>query len=128
MSLRRDSNLGERDFQGVQDETAQKKSKRKTSYQRFSAEDRFKIGKYASENGVTAALRKFKKSILIWTKVQFKDLNQIMRKSWKKVSDNQERRKFFLKKKRALIEAWGYWSNGLRLPQGAVSFYYLFFW
>ena len=65
MSLRRDSNLGERDFQGVQDETAQKKSKRKTSYQRYSAEDRFKIGKYASENGVTAALRKFKKSILI---------------------------------------------------------------
>ena len=65
MSLRRDSNLGERDFQGAQDEKAQKKSKRKTSYQRYSAEDRFKIGKYASENGVTAAVRKLKKSLLI---------------------------------------------------------------
>ena len=60
MSLRRDSNLGELDFQGVQDEIAQKKSKRKTSYQKYSAEDRFKIAKYASENGATAAVRKLK--------------------------------------------------------------------
>ena len=59
-SLRRYSNLGELDFQGVQDEIAQKKSKRKTSYQEYSAEDRLKIGKYASENGETAAVRKFK--------------------------------------------------------------------
>ena len=62
ISLRRDSNLGELDFQGVQDEIAQKKSKRKTSYQKYSEEDRFKIGKYASENGATAAVRKFKNS------------------------------------------------------------------
>ena len=60
MSLTRDSNLGELDFQGVQDEIAQKKSKRKTSYPKYSAEDRFKIAKYASENGATAAVRKFK--------------------------------------------------------------------
>ena len=59
MSLRRDSNLGELDFQVVQDEIAQKKSKRKTSYQKYSEEDRFKIDKYASENGATAAVRKF---------------------------------------------------------------------
>ena len=62
MSLRRDSNLGELDFQGVQDEIALKKSKRKTSYQKYSGEDRFKISKYASENGATAAVRKFKNS------------------------------------------------------------------
>ena len=62
MSLRRDSNLGELDFQGVRDEIARKKSKRKTSYQNYCAEDRFKIGKYASENGATAAVRKFKNS------------------------------------------------------------------
>ena len=60
MSLRRDSNLGELVFQVVQDEIAQKKSKRKTSHQKYSEEDWFKIGKYASENGATAALRKFK--------------------------------------------------------------------
>ena len=60
MSLRRDSNLGELDFQGVQDEIAQKKSKRKTSCQKYSAEGCFKIAKYASENGATAAVRKFK--------------------------------------------------------------------
>ena len=58
MSLRRDSSLGEFDFQGVQDEIAQKKSKRKTSYGKYSAEVHFKIGKYASENG--AAVRIFK--------------------------------------------------------------------
>ena len=59
MSLKRYFNLGELDFQDVQDEIAQKKSKRKTSYQKYSATDRFKIGKYASENGATAAVRKF---------------------------------------------------------------------
>ena len=62
MSLRRDFNLGELDFQDVQDEIAQKKSKRKTSYQKYSATDRFKIGKYTSENGATAAVKKFKNS------------------------------------------------------------------
>ena len=60
MSLRRDSNLGELDFQVVQNEIAQKKSNRITSYQKYSGEDHFKIGRYASENGVTAAVRKFK--------------------------------------------------------------------
>ena len=62
MSLRRESNLGELDFQGVQVEIAQKKSKRKTSYQKYSGENRFKISKYASENGATATVRKFKNS------------------------------------------------------------------
>ena len=60
MSLRRDSNLGELDFQVVQDEIAHKKSERKISYQKYSEEAQFKIGKYASENGATAAVRKFK--------------------------------------------------------------------
>ena len=46
----------------MKDEIAQKKSKRKTSYQNYSEEDRFKIGKYASENGATAANKKFKNS------------------------------------------------------------------
>ena len=45
MSLKRYFNLGELDFQDVQDEIAQKKSKRKTSYQKYSATDRFKIGR-----------------------------------------------------------------------------------
>ena len=62
MSLRRDSNLGELDFQVVQDEIAQQKSKRKTSYQKYSEEDRFKFGKYASENGASGAVRKLKNS------------------------------------------------------------------
>ena len=68
MSLKRYFNLGELDFQDVQDEIAQKKSKRKTSYQKYSATDRlkmadrFKIGKYATENGATPAVEKFKNS------------------------------------------------------------------
>ena len=49
--------------QGVQDEIAQKKSKsKKYSHQKYSVEDHFKIGKYASENRATAAVRKFKNS------------------------------------------------------------------
>ena len=64
MSLTRDSNLGELDFQGVQDEIAQKKFKWKTSYQKYSAEDPFKIGKYVSDKGPTAVVRKFKNSYL----------------------------------------------------------------
>ena len=62
MSLRRGSSLGELDFQGAQDEIAQKKLKRKTSYQKYSEEDCFKIGKCMRENGATAAVRKFKNS------------------------------------------------------------------
>ena len=60
MPLRRDSNLPELDFQVVQNKIALKKSNRKSSYRKYSAEDRFKTGKYASENGATAAVRKFK--------------------------------------------------------------------
>ena len=60
ISLRRDSNLGELDFQVVQDEVAQKNSKRKISYHKYSGEDRFKIGKCVSGNRATTAVRKFK--------------------------------------------------------------------
>ena len=62
MSLKRDSNLGELGFQVAQDEIAQKKFKRKTSYQKYAEEDQFKIGKYASENGAIAAVRKLRNS------------------------------------------------------------------
>ena len=62
ISLRRDSNLRELDFQVVQDEAAQKNSTRKPSYHKYSGEDRFKIGKCASVNRATKAVRKFKSS------------------------------------------------------------------
>ena len=65
ISSRRGSNLGEFDFQVVQDEVAQKSSKRKTSYHKYSGEDRFKIGKYTSENRATAAVGNSKVHILI---------------------------------------------------------------
>ena len=81
MSLRRDSNLGELDFQVVQDEIAQQKSKRKTSYQKYSEEDRFKFGKYASENGASGAVRKLKNSYPDLKESTVRGLNQIMRKS-----------------------------------------------
>ena len=109
MSLRRDSNLGELDFQGIQDEIAQKKSKRKTSYQKLSAEDCFKIGKYASENGATAAVRKFRNL--------YPDMNQITVQGFKsnheeelKKAKRQSRTitKALPEKKRAPIGAWDY--------------------
>ena len=67
MSLRRDSNLGELDFQGIQDEIAQKKFKRKTSYQKYSAEDRFKIGTSYHINYLLAFF-KFNLADLIYVK------------------------------------------------------------
>lgn len=60
MALRRESNLGELDFQAIQKETEKQNLKRKPSYQKYKPEDRFKIGKYASENGPIAAVRKFR--------------------------------------------------------------------
>ena len=63
MSLRRDSNLGELDFQGIQDEIAQKKFKRKTSYQKYSTEDRFKIGKYAKWQWTNCNCEKIQKLV-----------------------------------------------------------------
>ena len=81
MSLRRDSNLAELDFQVVQDKIAQKKTKRKTSYQKYSEEDQFKIDKYPSENGATAAVRKFKNSYPDMKESTVRGFESNMRKS-----------------------------------------------
>ena len=67
MFLRRESNLGELDFQGAQDEIAQKEFKRKTSYQKYSAEDRFKIGTSYHINYLLAFF-KFNLADLIYVK------------------------------------------------------------
>ena len=67
MFLRRESYLGELDFQGVQDKIAQKESKRKTSYQKYSAEDRFKIGTSYHINYLLAFF-KFNLADLIYVK------------------------------------------------------------
>ena len=109
MSLRRDSNLGELDFQGVQDEIAQKKSKRKTSYQKYSAEDRFKIAKYASENGAAAAVRKFKNPYPHMKESTGRGFKSNYEEELKKAKrQSRTMAKAFPEKKRASIDAWGY--------------------
>ena len=110
MSLRGDSNLGELDLQGVQDEIAQKKSKRKTLYQRYSAEDRFKVGQYASENGATAAARKLKNSYPDMKESTVREFKSNYEEELKKAKrQSRTMTKALLeKKKRASIDAWGY--------------------
>ena len=109
MSLRRDSNLGELDFQVVQDEIAQKKSKRKTSHQKYSEEDRFKIGKYASENGATAAVRKFKNSYPDMKESTVREFKSNYEEDLKKARrQSRPMTKALPEKKRASIDAWGY--------------------
>ena len=109
MSLRRDSNLGELDLQGVQDEIAQKKSKRKTLYQRYSAEDRFKVGKYASENGATAAVRKLKNSYPDMKESAVREFKSNCEEELKKAKrQSRTMTKALPEKKRASIDTSGY--------------------
>ena len=109
ISLRRDSSLGELDFQVVQDEIAQKRNKRKTSYQKYSEEDRFKIGKYASENRATAAVRKFKNSYPDMKESTVQGFKSNYEEELKKVKrQSRPMTKALPEKKRASIDVWGY--------------------
>ena len=109
MSLRRDASLGELDFQCVQDEKAQKKSLRKTSYQKYTAEDRFKIGKYANKNGATAAVRKFKNSYPDMKESTVRGFKSNFEEELKKAKrQSRIMTKALPEKKRASIDAWGY--------------------
>ena len=56
---REDTGLGSVDFDAVQHATSVLRSKR-SKYNKYSDEDRYKIGRYGSENGPIAAVRKFK--------------------------------------------------------------------
>lgn len=51
--------VGEVDIASIQSEIKDKPSKRKNKYAKYTPEDRYSIGKYASENGPIAAVRKF---------------------------------------------------------------------
>jgi len=52
--------LGAVDVATVSTEINSSTRKRKSTYQKWSAKDRYSIGKYASENGNACSLRKFK--------------------------------------------------------------------
>ena len=53
--------LGSVDFEGTQVAAASIVPNKRVRYQRYSESDRYKIGKYGSEIGATAAVRKYKK-------------------------------------------------------------------
>ena len=51
--------IGEVDIGRIEIELQERQSKRSTVYAKYTPEDRYSIGKYASENGPIAAVRKF---------------------------------------------------------------------
>ena len=53
--------LGAIDFQRVQDSVAVVIPKKRGKYEKYTDKERYDIGKYGSEYGATAAVRKFKK-------------------------------------------------------------------
>ena len=72
--------LGEIDRDAIDREIQTSRSKRK-SYTKYSADERFKIGKYASENGPIAAVRKFEK--------QFPNMNESTARTLKKKYESE---------------------------------------
>ena len=67
--------LGKIDRDAIDREIQTSTSKRKP-YTKYSADKRFKIGKYASENGPIAAVRKFEK--------QFSNMNESTARTFRK--------------------------------------------
>ena len=55
--------LGSVDFEGTQVAAASIVPNKRGRYQKYSESDRYKIGKYGSEIGATAAVRNIKKTI-----------------------------------------------------------------
>ena len=72
--------LGEIDCDATDREIQTSTSKRKL-YTKYSADERFKIGKYASENGPIAAVRKFEK--------QFPNMNESTARTFKKKCESE---------------------------------------
>ena len=56
----KDTNLGIEDFEHVHQLATLEERKKRGAYRKYSDKDRFKIGKYTSENGPIAAVRKFR--------------------------------------------------------------------
>ena len=72
--------LGEIDRDGIDREIQTSTSKRKP-YTKYSADERFKIGKYTSENGPIAVVRKFEK--------QFPNMNESTARTFRKKYESE---------------------------------------
>ena len=72
--------LGEIDRDAIDREIQTSTSKRKP-HTKYSADEHFKIGKYASENGPIAAVRKFEK--------QFPNMNESTARAFKKKYESE---------------------------------------
>lgn len=57
----RDTSLGREDFDAVKMAASEKNTTKRGPYKRYTDADRLAIGKYSSENGASAAVRKFSK-------------------------------------------------------------------
>ena len=73
--------MGFVDIAAISQETKSVKKKRNSSYTKWSEKDRYLIGKYAAENGVAAAVRKFKR--------QFQTLNESTVRSFRKKAEEE---------------------------------------
>ena len=81
-------------------------SKRNSSYTKWSEKDRYSIGKYASENGVAAAVRKFKKT--------FPNLNESTVRTFRKKVEAEL--KSAVKEKREITKAIAKYSSPTGRP------------
>ena len=83
MAQRQDMTLAELDFQAVQSSVndVYSSSSKREQYTKFSDTERFDIGKYASEHGPAAAVRKFSE--------EFKTLNESTVRGFRKKYNEQ---------------------------------------
>ena len=76
--LRRETGLGEVEHATVVGKFVSAKNKKRKAYRKYTGRERYQIGKYASENGNTAAVRHFKGNNLNESTVrEFKKTYQI---------------------------------------------------
>ena len=114
MSLRRDSNFAELDFQVVQNKIARKNPKGKPPTKsvplNIALKLGFKIGKYGSEDGATAAVRKFKTLYRHMKESTVRGFKSTYQEELKKATRQSRTMTKALpeKKKRPSIDAWSY--------------------
>ena len=65
-------------------------SQRNSSHSKWSEKDRYSIGKYTSENGVAAVVRKFKSKFPPWTEALCALFEKRLTQNWRKLQRKKE--------------------------------------
>lgn len=72
----KDTNLGREEINHISKLVAIAKNIERSAYKKYADKDRYNIAKYASENGPTAAVRKFR--------LRFLNLMKLLQDQWEK--------------------------------------------